>query len=179
MLTIAAVFFLVFLEISLSLDNALVLAVLVAPLPEAQRQKALCYGMWGAFGFRVLAVCLLSFLLHLWWIKILAAAYLIYLAGKHFVCDEEDDKVESSAATFWKTILMVELADIAFSMDSIFAGVGVSAKPYIVIAGGILGIIFMRFVAFQVSKIINRFPWLQDVAYVFVGLIGFKLIIFR
>jgi YkoY family integral membrane protein len=176
--TVGVVLLLVFLEIALSLDNALVLAVLVQPLGRELRQKALVYGMWGAFIFRILAVGLLTFLMHMTFIKVIAACYLLYLCVKHFAVEDADDAVTNSATNFWKTILLVELTDIAFSADSIFAGVGVSSHAWIIALGGIFGIVVMRFVAFQATLLIDKFPRLQDVAYVLVGVIGLKLLVF-
>jgi len=178
--SIGVVLFLVFLEISLSMDNAIVLALLVQPLDQQNRQRALCYGMWGAFLFRIIAVFSLGFLFTFWWLKLIAAGYLIYLCASHFMGGTEDEQTpQKIVRSFWKTILAVELTDIAFSADSIFAGVAACDNVMLVILGGILGIIFMRFVAFEATKILDKFPWLGHVAYGLIGLIGFKLFIFR
>jgi YkoY family integral membrane protein len=174
------VLFLVFLEGALSLDNAVVLAVLVQPLPEKLRQRALTYGLFGAFGFRVLALACLTFLLQIWWVKPIAAFYLLYLVFKHFTETEEEqnllDKTTHSLG-FWRVILAVELTDVAFSIDSIFAGVGLTNKVAIVAAGGMIGIVMMRFVALEVTHLIEKFPSLADTAYRLVGLIGIKLVL--
>src|SRR3954452_1196144 len=76
---------LVILEGLLSADNALVLAVMVKHLPEKQRKKALFYGLLGAYVFRFIAIGVGVFLIKLWWIKVLGAAYLAWLAIKYFI----------------------------------------------------------------------------------------------
>ena len=75
---------LVLLEAALSADNALVLAVLVLPLPKRQQKKALRYGIVGAFAFRVLATLFAVHLIHMDWVKLLGGLYLLYLPFKHF-----------------------------------------------------------------------------------------------
>src|SRR3954454_15726647 len=79
---------LVFLEGLLSADNALVLAVMVRHLPREEQRRALRYGIWGAFGFRLIAVLLSSVLLKFWLFKVVGGAYLLYLAGAHFLSRE-------------------------------------------------------------------------------------------
>src|SRR6478752_7940890 len=76
---------LVVLEGLLSADNALVLAVLVLGLPRHEQQKALRYGIFGAFAFRSLATLLAVYLISLAWVKLAGAAYLLYLVGQHFL----------------------------------------------------------------------------------------------
>src|SRR5438105_7784954 len=75
---------LVALEGLLSADNAMVLAVLVLGLPKRQQRKALRYGILGAFFFRGIATLLAVYLIRLAFVKLLGAAYLLYLVVRHF-----------------------------------------------------------------------------------------------
>ena len=68
---------LIILEGLLSADNALVLALLVRHLPEKQQHKALLYGLVGAFVLRGIFIVLAGFIIRLWWLCALGAAYLI------------------------------------------------------------------------------------------------------
>lgn len=171
------VLFLVFLEGMLSFDNALVLAVLANKLPEADRKKALAYGMWGAIGFRFVALSLLVFLLQSVWIKFVGAGYLFWLAGKHFFGSGDDgEEAREGHSHFWKTVLMVELTDIAFSSDSILASVGVSHDFWVIFAGGMLGIIMMRVAAIFFIRLVQIFPNLETSAYMLIAIIATKLL---
>jgi YkoY family integral membrane protein len=180
---------LVVLEGLLSGDNALVLAVMVRHLPRPEQKRALRYGIWGAFGFRAIAVLLSSVLLQFWLFKVIGGAYLLYLAASHFLQSEEDvhaRKTTRFGSGFWATVISVELADIAFSIDSIVAAVamadsmperfGVNGKLFIVYVGGILGIVTMRFVAGLFILLLERFNGLAVGAYVLVAWIGLKLV---
>ena len=75
---------LIIIESLLSVDNAAVLATMVMDLPEKQRDKALKYGIWGAYIFRGLAMIFAAFLIKIWWLKPLGGLYLLLLVYKQF-----------------------------------------------------------------------------------------------
>ncbi len=176
--SIFAICFLVVLEGLLSFDNALALAAMVRHLPPQQRKQALTYGMWGAFAFRFLSLWFVTFLMSNPWVKLVGGGYLVLLAISHFkgVAEEGPDFKLPSAFSFWRTIILVELTDVAFSIDSILAAVAISKEFYVVLAGGVLGIITMRFVAGYFVSLIAKYPNLVTSAFGLVGLVGSKLI---
>jgi YkoY family integral membrane protein len=187
-LILGTVVWLVFLEGLLSADNALVLAVMVRHLPRQEQRHALRYGIWGAFIFRLIAVILSTQLMNFWQFQVVGGLYLLYLAASHFLSgggDEHDQPRRSRFGSgFWATVVAVELADIAFSIDSIVAAVAMAPLYFdrfwrlaIVYVGGILGIITMRFVAGYFILLLEKFDGLVVGAYVLVGWIGVKLII--
>ena len=189
LLVVATVLWLVFLEGLLSADNALVLAMMVRHLPKPEQKRALRYGIWGAFVFRVIAVLLAKILLDFWFLKVIGGLYLLYLSVAHLLAREGDDGVGRTGrfgAGFWGTVISVEIADIAFSIDSILAAVamaeglppsiGETAKFWVVVTGGILGIITMRFVAGYFIQLLERFKGLEAGAYGLVAWIGLKLV---
>ena len=168
------------LEGILSVDNALVLAILVRTLPKRQQKKALLYGIVGAFAFRFLALMFASYLMRLSVFKLIGGGYLIYLAMKHmffyFMEDAHQPGIKT-AGSFWKTVLVVEITDIAFSIDSIMTAVAMTGKLAVVWFGGIIGIIFLRFAATYFVSLLERLPKLEDLAYQLVFFIGTKLFI--
>jgi YkoY family integral membrane protein len=193
---------LAFLEGLLSADNAIVLALMVRHLPKRDQRKVLMWGLWGAVGFRFIALCLSAILLKFWYFKVIGGGYLLYLAISHFAMREGHaaegaDGADSSGAEvgrtrrfmrgFWGTVLSVTLTDIAFSIDSILAAVamaesfpshfGDNGKFFIVFTGGVLGIITMRFVVRYFLVLLEKFPGLAEGAYCLVAWIGLKLLI--
>lgn len=166
------------LEGILSVDNALVLAILVRALPEQQRRKALTYGIAGAFFFRLVALIFAAHLMRFVAFKLIGGGYLIYLAMKHLFFFEKEDAHQSrpaTAASFWRTVVVVELTDIAFSIDSITTAVAMTDKLLVVWIGGILGIVFLRFAAGFFVRLLERLPRLEDLAYHLIFFIGCKL----
>ena len=175
---------LVVLEGLLSADNALVLAILVLGLPPRQQRRALRYGMAGAFGFRALAVLLAAYLMRVAWVKLVGGLYLAYLAYAHFARPAGESRHAVPAAraafglsAFWATVVRVELIDIAFSVDSILVAVALSPKLWVVITGGVLGIVMMRLVAGQMIELIRRYPALVDGAFIIIGWVALKLVV--
>jgi len=166
------------LEGILSVDNSLVLAILVRPLPPKQRRKALTYGIAGAFVFRLIALIFAARLMQFVAFKAIGGGYLIYLSMKHmfFFSKEEAHRTSpKTAGSFWKTIFVVEMTDIAFSIDSITTAVAMTRKLSVVWIGGIMGIIFLRFAAGFFVRLLEKMPRLEDLAYQLIFFIGTKL----
>src|SRR5438552_5422636 len=176
---------LVALEGLLSADNAMVLAVLVLGLPKPQQRKALRYGIVGAFAFRAAATLLAAYLIRLGSVKIIGAAYLLYLVYRHFYGSDSADarrtarkaRPSMGLSAFWATVVKVELTDIVFAIDSILVAVAMSPKVWVIVTGGLLGIIAMRLVIGRLLALIQRYPPLVDAAFIVIAWVGFKLVV--
>jgi YkoY family integral membrane protein len=176
---------LVALEGLLSTDNAMVLAVLVLGLPKTEQRKALRYGIAGAFAFRITAIVLAVYLIQLQFIMLAGAAYLLWLAYAHFSQHGDATARRSpkqarswlGMSPFWSTVVKVELTDIVFAVDSILVAVAMSNKLWVIITGGILGVIAMRLVIGRLLVLVNRYPALVDGAFVIIAWVGIKLVL--
>src|SRR5687767_7158149 len=176
---------LVALEGLLSADNAMVLAVLVLGLPKAEQRKALRYGIIGAFAFRILAILLAVYLIQIRIVMLIGAAYLLWLPWTHFMsgqtAEERRNPKEArrwlGLSAFWATVVKVELTDIVFAIDSILVAVAMSNKTWVIIIGGILGVIAMRLVIGQLLVLVNRYPTLVDGAFIIIAWVGIKLVL--
>ena len=218
---------LVVLEGVLSIDNALVLALLAKRVAKHLQARALTYGLVGAFIFRFIAIGAAAYLLQWRIVKVLGGGYLIWVALKHLIMDRRkehehvavgpDDQPtiidettgrevspedqeqtirartslpvgQAAQAGFWSTVMMIELTDIAFAVDSILAAiavvgsaptghVGPHPKFWVVLTGGILGVILMRVAATVFIKLLERFPRFETSAYLLVTVIGVKLLV--
>jgi predicted tellurium resistance membrane protein TerC len=78
---------------------------------------------------------------------------------------------------FWATVAKVELTDIVFAIDSILVAVAMSNKLWVIITGGILGVIAMRLVIGQLLVLVNRYPALVDGAFIIIAWVGIKLLL--
>ncbi len=173
------------LEGLLSADNAMVLAVLVLGLPKKQQRKALRYGIAGAFAFRATATLLAVYLIRLGWVKLVGAGYLLYLVYRHFGGGQSAEERRAvppaqpwvGLSAFWATVVKVELTDIVFAIDSILVAVAMSPKIWVILTGGLLGIVMMRMVIGQLLAIVERYPPLVDGAFVIIAWVGIKLLV--
>lgn len=176
---LAGVGALVVLEALLSADNALVLAIMVRHLERTEQKKALLYGLAGAFTFRLIAILFASIVLRQWWLQGIGALYLLWVPAKHFVSHAQDKKVKPVGAGFWQTVIAVELTDIAFAVDSILAGVTFvdnrQEKLWVVYLGAVIGIVLLRFAASMFIRLLEKYPFLDHVAYLLVAWVGIKL----
>jgi YkoY family integral membrane protein len=176
---------LVLLEGLLSADNAMVLAVLVLGLPRDQQKPALRYGIIGAFAFRSIATLLAVQMIRLSFVKLAGGLYLLWLPYQHFFLHGDAAKRRSvptarswlGLSAFWATVVKVELTDIVFAIDSILVGVAMSPKLWVVLSGGILGIIAMRVVIGRLLALVRRYPPIVDGAFVIIAWVGLKLLL--
>lgn len=181
---------LIIIESLLSVDNAAVLATMVMDLPEQQRNKALKYGIWGAYIFRGLAMIFASILIQIWWLKPLGGLYLLYLVydfwkGKQ-TPEKEDDVLDKNSnwlykstvgalGNFWATVALVELMDMAFSIDNVFAAVAFTDNIILVCLGVFIGILAMRFIAQWFVKLMEVYSFLETAAFIVIAILGLKL----
>ncbi|MFE8697213.1 TerC family protein [Cytobacillus sp. FJAT-53684] len=187
---------LIALEGLLAADNALVLAIMVKHLPEEERRKALFYGLAGAFVFRFGSLFVISFLVDVWQVQAIGALYLLFIALNHIfrkILVKGKEKAKGKTG-LWATVFKVELADIAFAVDSILAAVALAialpdtglpniggldgGKFLVIFAGGFVGLIIMRYAANFFVKLLQSKPGLEIAAFLIVGWVGVKLSVY-
>lgn len=181
---------LVIIESLLSVDNAAVLATMVGDLPKDQRAKALRYGIFGAYIFRGLCILFASYLIQFWFLKPLGGLYLLYLVFGHFRAGpaHEEEKIEKEKSwiyrntlglfgKFWATVALIELMDLAFSIDNVFAVVAFTDNLLLICLGVFIGILAMRLVAQGFVLLMGKYPFLETAAFGVIGLLGLKLVL--
>ncbi len=181
---------LIIIESLLSVDNAAVLATMVMDLPPQKRAAALKYGIIGAYFFRGICLFFASFLVQIWWLKPIGGFYLLYLVWSWLkgrkTPQKEDDYFDKQSnwfyrwasgplGAFWSTVLLVEMMDLAFSIDNIFAAVAFTDNLVLICIGVFIGILAMRFVAQGFVVLMERYPFLETCAFMVIGLLGLKL----
>jgi YkoY family integral membrane protein len=170
------------LEIVLSIDNAAVLAAMVKELPKEQQKKALTYGIAGAYVFRGLALAFASILIKLVWLKVAGGLYLMYLAYKALSSNVEQGGESKMSikipflSALWSTIVAIEMMDLVFSIDNVFAAVAFTPNLWLICGGVFIGILAMRFATTKFVKVLEKNPILERVAYWVIGALGLKLV---
>jgi YkoY family integral membrane protein len=170
------------LEIVLSIDNAAVLAAMVKELPKNQQKKALTYGIAGAYVFRGLALLFASVLIKLVWLKVAGGLYLMYLAYNALSTNVEQGGESKMTikipflSALWSTIVAIEMMDLVFSIDNVFAAVAFTPNLWLICGGVFVGILAMRFATTKFVKVLEKNPILERVAYWVIGALGLKLV---
>ena len=125
-----------------------------------------------------------------WFLKPIGGLYLLYLVygywkGKQTETTEDDyvDKkgnwlykaTVGSLGSFWATVCLVELMDMAFSIDNVFAAVAFTPNIILVCIGVFIGILAMRFIALWFVKLMEKYNFLETAAFVVIAVLGIKL----
>jgi YkoY family integral membrane protein len=174
------IFSLIIIEGLLSVDNAMAIAAMASALPKHQQKKALRYGIIGAYLFRGICLGLAAYISQNYWLKLVGAAYLLYLAAEHLTkkTEEEIDGVTGKKLVkgFLLTIIQIEIMDLSLSIDNVVAAVALDKRLWVICTGVFIGILALRFVAGICIRLIERFPVLKYTAFMLVGFVGLILL---
>ncbi len=173
---------LIVLEAVLSADNAIALASIARSVqdPEAQK-KALNIGLVGAYILRVILILGATYVIEYWQFELLGALYLLWLVFNYFVLedDEEEDSETRSLGfkSLWQVIPTIAITDLAFSLDSVTSAVAITEETWLIIAGGTIGIIILRFLAGLFIRWLQEYTYLEDAGFITVGFVGLRLLL--
>lgn len=170
---------LIMLELVLSADNAIALAAIAQGLKTEELQKqALNVGLIAAFVLRVALILTAGWVLKYWQFEVAGAAYLLWLVYQHFTSKSDDE--DSSAPRFdtlWQAVPTIALTDLAFSLDSVTTAIALSKDVLIVLLGGTIGIIALRFMAGLFIRWLEIYVHLEDAGFVTVAFVGLRLLV--
>ncbi|WP_338116544.1 MULTISPECIES: TerC family protein [Synechocystis] len=171
---------LIALEAVLSADNAIALATIAQGLPNpAQQRRALNAGLVIAYVLRILLIVTASFVLQYWQFELAGALYLLWLVGSYFLSPDEGDNHHKTFefSSFWQAIPLIAFTDLAFSLDSVTTAIAVADQLWLIIAGGTIGVIALRFLAGLFIRWLDIFTHLKDAGFITVGLVGLRLLL--
>jgi len=193
---------LVALECVLSADNAIALAAIARQLHDPARQRqALNFGLLFALVLRLALIVAARWVLAFWPLQLLAALYLLWLAGRQLLpslkavlgfqataqTDEASptpeaasalpDKASATGASLAAVVATLAFTDLAFSLDSVAAAVAVTDRLPLVIAGGVIGVIALRLTAELFIRWLDVYRHLENAGYLAVALVGLRLLL--
>lgn len=171
---------LIMLELVLSADNAIALAAIAQGLDtEELQKKALNIGLIAAFVLRVALILTAGWVLKYWQFEIAGALYLLWLVFQHFTGNEDEDGENSGPkfGSLLQAIPTIALTDLAFSLDSVTTAIALSKDVLIVLLGGTIGIIALRFMAGLFIRWLEIYVHLEDAGFVTVAFVGLRLIV--
>ncbi len=174
---------LVGLEAVLSADNAIALASIAQGLtdPKLQRQ-ALNFGLIAAFVLRMLLILTATWVIQFWQFELIGALYLLWLVWQYFTSEKEEMEDGSSHhkhsfTALWQVIPLIAMTDLAFSLDSVTTAIAVADQTWLILTGGAIGIVALRFLAGLFIRWLDEFTHLEDAGYISVGLVGLRLLV--
>jgi YkoY family integral membrane protein len=171
---------LVALEAVLSADNAVALAAIAQGIPSLKEQRrALNVGLILAYVLRIVLILTATWVVRFWQFELLGAAYLLWLVFNYFT-SKEDEKTHHHTLgnkSFWQTIPLIALTDLAFSLDSVTTSIAVADETWLILVGGTVGVITLRFLAELFIKWLQEYTYLEDAGFVTVALVGVRLLL--
>jgi YkoY family integral membrane protein len=171
---------LVALEAVLSADNAIALAAIAQGLEDSQLQRrALNFGLVAAYVLRISLILTATWVVQFWQFELLGAAYLLWLVFEHFRAEEDEEHHHRGPrfTSLWQTIPLIAVTDLAFSLDSVTTAIAISDKTWLVITGGTIGVITLRFMAGLFIRWLKEYLHLEDAGYITVGFVGLRLLV--
>jgi YkoY family integral membrane protein len=171
---------LVALEAVLSADNAIALAAIAQGLEDSKLQnRALNFGLVAAYILRITLILTATWVVQYWQFEVLGAAYLLWLVFQHFSAEEDEENQQHGPrfTSLWQAIPLIAVTDLAFSLDSVTTAIAISDKTWLVITGGTIGVVTLRFMAGLFIRWLKEYAHLEDAGYITVGFVGLRLLV--
>ena len=175
-------FQIIFIDLILAGDNAIIIGMVAAKFPPEQRKKIIFWGIGGAVILRILLTLITAYLLQITGLRLIGGLLLLYIVYKLYVDviknsgnDEENIKVDSSSML--KAVWTVLLADFTMSLDNVLGVAGAAKDHYfLLIFGLVLSIILMATAATLISKWIKEYKWIAWVGLFAILFVAVELI---
>ena len=173
------------LNIILSGDNAVVIGLAAAGLPEAQRNKAVLFGIVAAAVLRIVFSIFASYLLALWWVDIVGGAALLYIAVtflRELLHKKDEDAAEGTGGEVQQKSLMAALwqiiiADVSMSLDNVLAVAAVARANFTLLIVGLgISIVMMGLLGGWLARILDRFKIIAYIGVALIAWIGLELL---
>jgi len=168
----------VFIDLILAGDNAVVIALAVRGLPLQQRRIGISVGAGIAVALRIVVTLFAVELLEVRLVKLIGGALILWIAVRLFGQTVPSEKNHEKPQGLWQAIWIIILADITMSTDNILAVAGVSqGNVFLLIFGLGLSIPFVVFTSALLSRLMDRYPFLILIGAAILGRVGGDMII--
>ena len=171
----------IFIDLVLAGDNAIIIGMVASKFPPEQRKKVIFWGIGGAVILRIILTLLTAYLLQITGLRLIGGLLLLYIVYKLYVDvikgseNEEDIKVDNSS--FLKAIWTVLLADFTMSLDNVLGVAGAAGDHYgLLVFGLVLSIILMATAATLISRWIKKYRWIAWIGLLAILVVAVELI---
>ena len=175
-------FEILWLNIVLSGDNAVVIGMAAAGLPLAMRNKAVMFGIIAAAALRIIFSIFATYLLGLWWIAFLGGLALLYIAWTflkellHHGEEEGGEEAEVKEKTLGQALWQIVVADVSMSLDNVLAVAAVARNDIVMLVVGLtISIVLMGLLGGFLARLLDRFKFIAYVGVALIAWIGLEL----
>ena len=176
-------FQIVFIDLVLAGDNAIIIGMVASQFPTEQRKKIIFWGIGAAVVLRIIFTLITAYLLQITGLRLIGGILLLYICYRLYVdvikmnsnAEENIKKVDSSS--FMKAITTVILADVTMSLDNVLGVAGAARDHYmLLIFGLVLSIVLMATAATLISGWIKKYKWIGWVGLLAILFVAIELI---
>ncbi len=175
-------FQIVFIDLVLAGDNAIIIGMVASQFPLEQRKKIIFFGIGAAVILRILFTLITAYLLQITGLRLIGGILLLYICYKLYVdvvknSSEEKKDIKVNNSSFFKAITTVILADVTMSLDNVLGVAGAAKDHYfLLIFGLILSIALMATAATLISKWIKKYKWIGWLGILAIVVVAVELI---
>ena len=171
----------IFIDLVLAGDNAIIIGMVASKFPVEQRKKVIFWGIGGAVILRIILTLLTAYLLQITGLRLIGGLLLLYIVYKLYVDvikgSETEDEVKVDNSSFLKAIWTILLADFTMSLDNVLGVAGAAGDHYsLLIFGLLLSIALMAFAATLISNWIKKYKWIAWAGLLAILIVAIELI---
>ena len=172
----------VFIDLVLAGDNAIIIGMVASKFPPAQRKKVIFWGIGGAVILRIILTLMTAYLLQITGLRLIGGILLLYIVYKLYVdviknAVDENKNIKVDNSNFLKAIWTVLLADFTMSLDNVLGVAGAAGHHYhLLIFGLILSIVLMAVAANLISQWIKKYKWIAWIGLMAILVVAIDLI---
>ena len=175
-------FQIIFIDLILAGDNAIIIGMVASKFPAEQRKKIIFWGIGGAVILRILLTLITAYLLQITGLRLVGGLLLLYIVYKLYVdviknSGDADENIKVDNSSMLKAVWTVLLADFTMSLDNVLGVAGAAKDHYfLLIFGLVLSIILMATAATLISKWIKDYKWIAWVGLFAILFVAVELI---
>ena len=171
----------VFIDLVLAGDNAIIIGMIASQFPAEQRKKIIFWGISGAVILRIILTLLTAYLLQITGLRLIGGLLLLYIVYKLYVDvikgSNQRNNIKVDNSNFFKAIWTILLADFTMSLDNVLGVAGAAGDHYtLLVFGLILSIILMATAATLISNWIKKYKWIAWVGLFAILIVAIDLI---
>jgi YjbE family integral membrane protein len=175
-------FQIVFIDLVLAGDNAIIIGMVASKFPLDQRKKIIFWGIGAAVILRILFTLITAYLLQITGLRLIGGLLLLYICYKLYVDvvqnqSNDENKIKIDNSNFFKAITTVIIADVSMSLDNVLGVAGAAKDHYILLIFGlVLSIILMATAATLISNWIKKYKWIAWIGLIAILIVAVDLI---
>ena len=175
-------FQIVFIDLVLAGDNAIIIGMVASQFPLDQRKKIIFWGIGAAIVLRIIFTLITAYLLQITGLRLIGGLLLLYICYRLYVDvvkekSNEDNKIKVDNSSFFKAITTVIIADVTMSLDNVLGVAGAARDHYyLLVFGLVLSIILMATAATLISNWIKKYKWIAWLGLIAILIVAIDLI---